>query len=311
MKAELVVRSEVPPTTWERFCRTHPMGSIALDGYVMGPPQYEPYGPYYNANHHEGVVRLATLSSAQQILNDVRMGLDKPFSRSGTFEAHVFVNDCDQDVCAAWFLLNHIRLTKKPTPELNRFINVAGTLDVTAGAFPYTPDMRILRELSWVFEPYTHFRRSGEMTRKDNAQYAAVIFDVEQRIGQHLEGRGQSTELDTRFELVGGGDGWSMVYEVGADARMGVFLSGIDAFVAIQQASDAHWRYSIGRRSQFIDFPLPEILARLNQEEGCTADAWGGAGTIGGSPRVNGSQLSPDIIERIINDEIAKQTKTS
>lgn len=305
MSVELHVRSEVSPMSWDVFRRTHPMGSIALDGYVTGPPQFDRNGPYYSANHHEGVVRLATLSTAQQVMTDVRMGLDKPFSRSGELEAEVYVNDCDEDVGAAWFLLNHIRTAKTPPPALNRFLNVAGTLDVTAGAFPYNPDMRLLRELGWVFAPYTSFRRSGEMAKKDNAQYKSVILEVEDRIGRHVEGRGESVELDMRFEVVGGGSDWKMVREIGADARMGVFMSGIDAFVSVQEIDEERWRYSIGRRSQFIDFPIPDILAALNREECCEDDCWGGAETIGGSPRVSGSALAPAQIEVIINSVVS------
>jgi hypothetical protein len=134
ISAELFVRTEIPPISWEDFITTHPVGSIALDGYVGEGPQFDPNGPYLNANHHEGVKRLETLSTAQQILMDVRMGMDKSFSKDGIFAPNVYVNDCDQDVCAAWFLLDNIHQSRNPSPALNRFINVAGT-------FPYDPGL--------------------------------------------------------------------------------------------------------------------------------------------------------------------------
>jgi len=46
---------------WRKFCVTHPPYSIALDGYVYGPPRFlEPTqgGPKANFNHHEDVDRL-------------------------------------------------------------------------------------------------------------------------------------------------------------------------------------------------------------------------------------------------------------
>lgn len=306
MSAELFVRSEIPPLTWQDFITTHPVGSIALDGYVGEGPQYESRGPYLNANHHEGVKRLETLSTAQQILMDVRMGLDKAFTKDGIFAPNVYVNDCDQDVCAAWFLLDNIEQAKAVTnPVLNRFINVAGTLDATAGAFPYDRDLKILGELAWVFEPYTMFRASGEMARKDNTQYRSVIQSVEARIQQHLMGRGSSSPIDARYNLVGGGQEWKMIEEVGKDGRVGALVDGIDAYVSVQELLNGRWRYTIGRRSELIPFDVPALIDHLNRVEACQEDRWGGATIIGGSPRVNGSKLSPVEVEKAINEYLA------
>ena len=307
MSAELFVRSEVSPLSWDEFKRTHPVGSIALDGYVGEGPEFEHDGPYYNANHHEGVKRLATLSTAQQILMDVQMGLDKPFTKEGIFAPNVYVNDCDQDVCAAWFLLDQISQTRAPSPALKRFINIAGTLDVTAGAFPYDPDLRILGELAWVFEPYTLFRASGEMAKKDNRQYKSVIEDVEGRIQKHLMGRGNAIPLDTEYKIVGGGKGWQMIQEIGKDGRVGALMDGIDAYVSVQELPDGRWRYTVGRRSEFEPFDVPGILEHMNQIEGCIDDCWGGATIVGGSPRVGGSKLPPADVEKGINEYIAHQ----
>lgn len=66
MSAELFVRTEIPPISWEEFKEHYPPGSIALDGFVGEAPKFDANGPYLNANHHEYVDRLATLSTAQQ-----------------------------------------------------------------------------------------------------------------------------------------------------------------------------------------------------------------------------------------------------
>lgn len=302
MSAELHVHSDRPPVAWESFTQTHPLGSIALDGYVSGPTRYQAVGPYQNFNHHEGVDRLSTGSTAQQVLRAVRMGLDKAFQREGQFGADVFVNDCDEDVCASWYLLENISQAKTVTnPALNRFVEVAGTLDVTAGAFPYDKDMELLGELAWVFEPYTLFRASGEMARKDNNQYRSVIQDVGHRIGRHLLGRGERVPLDLRYRTVGGGSGWAMIESVGKDGRIGALRDGIDAYVIAQQTGEARWRYTLGRRSVYIPFELPELYQLLNQAEPNRTDDWGGSDTIGGSPRTSGSQLSPERVTEIVN----------
>lgn len=301
MSAELFVQAEVSPLTWDRFKATRPVGSIALDGFVIGEPRYDARGPYLNANHHENVDRLATLSTAQQILVSAQMGLDKAFQAEGEFSPKVFVNDCDQDVCAAWYLLDNISEAMSPSPALNRFIQVAGLLDVTAGAFPFDPNMKLLSELAWVFEPYTEFRASGEMAKKDNEQYRSTITTVGSRIAMHLQGKGETAQLDTRYEVIGGGPGWSIITEIGKDGRVGVFRDGIDAFVVAQELEDDRWRYSIARRSEFTPFDIPEILKRLNDTEGSTNDLWGGASIVGGSPRVGASKLTPQVVEQVIN----------
>lgn len=299
---ELHVRTEVPALSWEEFVDTHPVGSIALDGYVAGEPHFEPKGPYLNVNHHEGVDRLATLTSAQQVLMKTRMGLDKAFMRYGVFAPKIFVNDCDQDVCAAWFLLNNIELTKSPTPALNRFISIAGTLDATAGAFPYDRDLDIFGELAWVFEPYAEFRASGEMANNDNEQFRAIINEVEDRIALHITGRGKSAEIDTAYTIIGGSKDWKMIEETGKDGRVGALVDGIDAYVTAQELPDQRWRYTVGRRSEYIPFDVQAILEALNEAEGCDEDRWGGAAIIGGSPRVNGSELIPQEVEAIVNE---------
>jgi hypothetical protein len=303
MSANLEVHSEIPPISWEEFISTHPAGSIALDGYVGEGPNFTRNGPYANANHHEGVKRLETLSTAQQILFNVQMGLDKAFTKDGVFAPNVYVNDCDQDVCAAWYLLNNINQTRHSSPALNRFIGVAGTLDSTAGAFPFDPDLKILGELAWVFEPYTMFRLSGEMAKKDNSQYRSVIQDVENRIQKHLIGRGDSVKLDTRYEIIGGGKDWKMIKESGKDGRVGAFMDGIDAYVSVQELPNDRWRYTIGRRSEYIPFDVEAHIADLDKaEEPSNNDHWGGATIVGGSPRVGGSKLSPEEVEKIINE---------
>lgn len=304
MSAELVVGASVPPLSWDDFRRTHPAGSIALDGYVGEAPKFDREGPYYNANHHEGVNRQATFSTAQQVLSALRLGLDTTFRAEGQFSPKVFVNDCDQDVCAAWYLLDNVEAAKNPSPALNRFINVAGTLDITAGAFPYDPDLRILGELAWVFEPYTDFRASGEINKKDDEQYREIIEGVGLRIGQHVAGKGEVVRLETQYKVIGGGKNWKLIEEIGRDGRLGALADGIDAYV-VAKSDGERWRYTVAKRSEYIPFDVPGHLANLNRVENCSEDRWGGSDTIGGSPRVGGSELSPSQVEAAINDYIA------
>ena len=295
-----------PPCQWEVFKDTKPTFSIALDGYVSGPPRFSPSGPYATFNHHEGTSRLETRATCAQVLMAIRQGLFRCFRKDGQPHAIVYVNDCDEDVCAAYFLLKHGWLSDHAmNPLLNRLVAIEDLLDATAGAYPFPADLPALRELAWVFEPYRRARLSGELDRKGPATYRGVVEDVESRILRHLTGKGDEIALDTRYERLGGGSGWAMIQEVGAQAKTGVLSDGIYAYVAVRQRPDGRWTYVVGRMSLFIDyFQVPAILDALNAAEDTTGkpDRWGGGDTIGGSPRVAGSKLAPDEVRRIVSE---------
>lgn len=307
MSAELHIRTNQSPLSWQEFRETHPPYSIALDGYVKDRPEFDPNGPFANMNHHEGVTRLATLSTSQQVLVNIQMGMDEAFTRDGEFSPLVFVNDCDQDVCTAWYLFDNIDEACNPSQALNRFVTYAGVLDATGGTFPYDKDLDIMGRIAWVFEPYNHFRSSGEMRHHDDAQYRHVVDEVCGRLGQHVRGEGGKKEIDIRYASLGGGDDWRMIREIGAMGRVGAINDGANAYVTVQNSGEGRWRYTIGKRSHFISFPVTTILDRLNQVERTIEDEWGGSDIIGGSPRVADSTLSPDIVEEIINQVLAEQ----
>ena len=301
MSAELHVYSEMPPLSWANFVASHPIGSIALDGYVKEPPLYEPDGHYLNADHHAGVDRLATYSTAQQLFVKIRMGLREAFTRDGIFGPHVFANDCDQDVALAWFLLDNIDAAENPSPELNGLVETAGRLDATAGAWPC--DLKTREQLAWVFEPYTDFKASGGLQNHDNDQYTSVIYGIGERIHAHLRGQGRSVELETDYEVIGGGPGWSMIVEHGKDGRIGAFQEGIKAYIIVKKLAGGKWRDTVGKVSEFVTFNVPKTLARFNFVEGCVGSAsrWDGSNLVGGSPRPYGTDLPPGVLEEEAN----------
>lgn len=289
--------------TWAQFLNQTPY-SIALDGYVRGGPRFT-YdrdgvlkGPYLNLNHHEEVDRLATRSTCAQVLMSLRQGLFQAFRDQHGPRAHVWVNDCDEDVCTAWTLLNnHCLAEGAVNPLVNRLVAMEDALDCTAGAYPFPQDLPVLREMAWVFEPYRQFRLNGGLDKRDPAAFRAIIQDVELRILQHVTGKGKEVPLDTRYELLGGNSRCSLVQEIGAQARTGMFSHGIRAFVSVRERPDGSNAYVIGKMSPFIPLDLLTLADDLNEEEHCPSeDLWGGGDTIIGSPRKAGSKLSTDEI---------------
>jgi hypothetical protein len=299
----LSMRPDITPLGWEEFCATHGPYTIGLDGYVASGSRFDATGPRLNLDHHTGVDRLATRASCAQVLLAIRQGLFDWFRDGQGPRAEVCVNDCDEDVCTSWFLLAHADLAAPGTnPPLDRLVNLVDLLDTTAGTYAIPADLSSLRELAWVFAPYHSFRQSGELDRRQPEGHWGVVAEVSSRIERHLGGRGSSCLLDGRYERLGGGPGWAMIREIGAQARIGATADGIRAYVAVRDRSDGRWAYVVGRASPFVPFDVPAVLRRLNEAEGAGEARWGGSDLVGGSPRARGSKLSPRELEGAINE---------
>lgn len=254
---------------WATFQREAPPFSIALDGYVIGPPAFAA-GPYANFDHHAGVDRLATRSTCMQVFLAIMLGLYSEFQKNGRPHAHVFVNDADQDTCLAiWLLCNPERLREMSLGQsVTTLLITEDILDCTGGAYPVSPDHLSIREQAWIFEPYMRARMEGRMACMDAETMHELIDEVCARITQSADETHETIELDARYEEVGGGPGWRLIIEHGAHARSALFAAGIRAFVSVRERADGAWTYSIGRMSPFIAFPLGALYTALNEAEG-------------------------------------------
>ncbi len=302
--------------TWNEFLAQNPPYSIALDGYVRGRPEFDCKGPHANYNHHEEVSRLGTRATCAQVHIAIKQGLFDTFRKDGQAHANVYVNDPDQDTSlAVWLLQNHHRLNRtRSEPLINRIVQIEDLIDTTAGAYPMELASPVMESLAWIFEPYTDARMHGRIPRMGAWEMRNIIELVGRRISDYTVGRGSRIPLDTRYDLLGGGRGWSMIHEKGPYARSELFLQGTKAFVSAADNKDGTFTYSIGKMSPFIPkelFPsLLDIYSTLNKEERLqdgAANSWGGGETSGGSPRMTGSRLPPKEIERIIRGLIAPQ----
>ena len=290
---------------WQDFINSKPRFSIALDGYVKGPPRFLIQGPYANFNHHEGVARIATRSTCAQVYYYIRLGLLDTFQKNGEPNARVYINDVDQDVClSCWLLKNSAKL------EGLRFDNVLvqlilfeDILDASAGAYPINPENPQIRRQAWIYEPYTQARTDGSIYSMSKKEMKDILRSVCTRIDAAIDGRGGEIELDTRFEKIGGGPGWQLINEKGPYARTKLFSKKIKAYVALVENKEDTYAYTIGKMSPFVIFPLERIYGALNKAEGLSSEenCWGGSAIIGGSPRKTGSRLTPEKVQQVIN----------
>jgi hypothetical protein len=293
------------------FVAAHPPYSIALDGYVRGEPflHHTPDGPFRNFNHHEAVDRSCTSATCEQVRRAVILGLFDLYGGAAARRADVWVNDCDQDVClATWILLNPDRAD---APWVRTLAYIEDLLDMSAGGFPMPEERDLLGEVRWVFEPYTGQRAA--ICGYDAAGMRGVIAEVHGRIERFLRGAGETLPLLGSYRQLGGGDGWVLAEVDHQHARQKMVEAGVRAAVELYARPAGRYSYAIWRRSEYIvDFPVLEILAALNDAEGLDeGDAqWGGSENVGGSPRVVGSRLEPAQVEAVVRAVIADRRAT-
>jgi dTDP-D-glucose 4,6-dehydratase len=103
--------------------------------------------------------------------------------------------------------------------------------------------------------------------------------------------------------------GFSIIDETGGnEARYWLYSRGMNAFVSrVSTSPDGTYVYSIGRRSQYVNFPVVQLMNALNSAED-HEDTWGGSDTIGGCGRQYRSKLSWEQIRDIIEEFFARRT---
>jgi len=290
MDIDRIVVSPRKSMTWEEFLNETPSGSIALDGAVKGGPKFDDASRHINFDHHEGVIREITMSTAMQVHYAIKGGLMESYS-----DCTIYINDTDQDVAlAVWLLINH-RLFEgsKSIPHMSRLLELDNRLDVTGGAFPQDLRDELLAQHNWVFRPYTELRCSGALANADESTLRSNLEAVLYRLDQFMMGDGGKVELNTAHELYYQGKFW-MANEVGGnEARYYLWSLGMKAFInRISTRADGKYVYSIGKRSRYISFPVLELYQVFSEAEGLPLEeGWGGSDIIGGSSRFHGSGL--------------------
>ena len=298
---KLIVEPRVTKS-WNEFIKQIPSYSIALDGYVKGPTNYQPKGPRLNVNHHEGIDRLSTRSSSAQIYILIKQGLLKRFKEDNDLKLNIYINHPDQDVCLAiWLLLNHKRIIKKNEYLIENLVNIEDKLDITGGAYPFDENSDIIKEIAWVFEPYTRARSFGKLDNANNNEIKQLIRSILTRIDKHCGGKSEKINLDARYKIIYSNKNWYMVDEIGAYARMRLVKDGIKAFVSVKKRFDGNYNYVLLKTNPFILFPINEMYHKLNKIEKNKIEKWGGGDIIGGSPRITGSKIKPEEMIEIIN----------
>jgi hypothetical protein len=313
MPIDLVVRPG-PALIREQFLATHPPYSVALDGYVFGEPwlHVSPTGPFRNFNHHESVDRSCTSATCEQARRAVVLGFYDLFRQAGARTALLHVNDCDQDVClATWVLMNPDRAAEPLVRVISQIVDL---LDMSAGVYPMPHERDLLGEVRWVFEPYVRARPG--LASMDGAAMREIIRDVHHRLDRFVMGAAEQQALVGEYTRLGGGDGWVLAEVTHQSARERMVAAGVRAAVELYgHAPGGRRLYTLWRRSEYVvDFPVRKLLEALNRAEGFAPvdpAGWGGADNVGGSPRGRGSQLEPGQVEAVVNAALGELRRES
>lgn len=301
--------------TWPEFIANTPARSIALDGMVKDPPAFDPKTLHFNFDHHHGVVRDATMSTAMQVEMAIKTGLMETLSVNGEPQGQIYINDTDEDTAlAVWLLLNHKLFEGTRTvPPISRLLNLSGKWDITGGSYPIALDADVAKQCFWVFEPYTNLRKSGELDKAGAQALYGNLLAVMSRITDLMMGQAGQIEPDLRHEILHSSPNYKIVREIGGtSARKYLFGQGMNAFIGIvSEQPDGRKVVTIGRRSQYIPFPVEELYAVYNLAEGLTTGSrWSGSSLIGGSPRLIGTRLTwqqlRDLTDPVIEAHLAK-----
>lgn len=263
--------------------------AVALDGYVEGPTRYEKDLSHISFNHHEGNDRFATRATCEQ----VALALS---GRPGRFWSEnplsIHVNDADADVCLSVWLLKNPGMAQNP--NVMRLVAAEGCLDTTAGCVIPAGDNNYLEQVAWVFDPCFSLG-----VKADEVSLRQVLRKVGKRIDAFVAGRARKARHTSTYSVVGSVGRVAIVQQAGPLARAAMSRDGIDAYVLLRDTAGRH--VSVGVTDPSVQVDLVNVYEVLNAlENKAKGDRWGGATTVGGSPRRKGTSLNPQVVAAVM-----------
>jgi hypothetical protein len=283
--------------SWEEFNSTK-LNSIALDGYVTDGPKWDETKLNANFDHHNGVVREATMSTAMQIYFAIKGGLMERYENS---TLNIYINDVDQDTTMAIWLIKNYKLFTgtNSVPHVNRIMSLNDKMDITGGAFPISINDNVYFQHCWIFQPYTELRTSGNIAKGDKQVFENCLEAIMSRLDKLLMGMAGEYKPKADYQILKSTDDLIVIDETlgGIEARHYLFAHDMikkSYLSIIAKKDDGSFVYTIGKKSRYIKLPLKEIFSKLNELEETLngSNCWGGSDIIGGSPRATGSRLS-------------------
>ncbi len=303
--------------------KKYPEGTIFLDGASQGEPFLDLSRQVLNLDHHEGCIRTFTLATCEQALLLTLRGLDikeRPWT--------IYANEPDLDtVLAIWVLLNgmHLRGEKTrirrkiiPLVRLEGLIDAHGLELQEFSGFPEDLLQRTSKRLQRLLDEEKQLKASGSWNEIDFLNYTAEqLRSVDRMIypSDYFEGL-RSVEEILRVDLTPNRTAvlcrsGSGIYELETDLKK---LYGKRLGLVILQKDPK--TYTVRQVDPFLPDTLEAVYRKLNILDPSVSSVdsenrWGGSAEIGGSPRRDGSRLSPQEIAYACQQAFRKPDLTS
>lgn len=279
-----------------------PEKSVALDGAVRGP-KIDNKRKVYSFDHHENCIRHISAATCVQILDALLLG----FNPSGF---NVYINDVDADTLLSVYLLMNPKMAKNKFVQ--DIVRNVGIIDAHGSFYPL--QKRIRKKLT-SFNNYVmhnlYHNFYNHLYHLKNEKFAMA--EQKLLIEESLEKVNNFFTKKLTIEIIEDplptykvtpetNAEWVMV-RAHADIFSTLYKSGFDKVVIWEYLSDQSISYTIAKKSEFVDFPVKEIIEELNKIE----NGWGGGSTIGGAPRNEDgsrSRIKPEDIVDIVNEII-------
>jgi hypothetical protein len=303
----------VPPKrfqSWDQFIRETPEYSIGLEVMDDTPGHRE---HHVHFDHHEGVIREATMSAALQAYIAVRQGrlMEKWLVKQKP--VNVYTWNADQDVCLAAFVLEYHELLERAegAPVLRWIVQYNNKIDVCGGLYPFNLDELVKNHFTWVFEPYRKQRMMGKVVG-DEELVKRTIREVCDRMIDLIEGRAGIAPIDVEPEILYRSPYGFVIADEKGDpaARLVLAAEGYTNLISlICTRPNGRRTYSVIRGSAYDDesFPVPKLIEAFQYaEDRQDIRIWGGSNLAAGSDSELGSSLPwtklRDIAEEVVRE---------
>lgn len=286
---------------------------VFLDGAGQFGPLIDNNQRLYNLDHHQDCLRAFTLATCQQALIVVLKGLE--LDRG---DWTVFANEPDLDtVFAIWVLLNHRRvrqLTPQQRDVILPLLHLEGAIDANGYeiaehcGLPQDVLSAEKARLDQLHAIELELKGSGGWEAADLAEYTqAMLLEIDKLV-YHTNDLTDYASVEEVYGHVDIGedrvavvcrDG-SGIYEV--ERRLKKTWGDRLGIVALERTAS---QYTLRRTAALATIDLAEAYGKLNlldpRVDGRPPEKrWGGSDEIGGSPRPEGTALTPREIGKIL-----------
>lgn len=265
-----------------------PPYSIAIDGAVQGP-ELDTENNRYSFDHHAGCLRFCTQASCQQVQTAILLGLNPE-------KFTVYLNDCDTDSClSVWLLQNFDRIKE---PLVMKLVNAVGIVDAHAGAISANG---MSKTVEYISSCECDFKRDSSYESITNSNLKYILEATLRRIDQYVDGEAaieiSKLEKHNDYKILRNENNYVVVESDNSHIYSTLYAAGFDRIVLVRYLDNGSLAVSLAKKSDFVDnFNLIKMYEELNKIE----TGWGGASSIGGSPRNSDGTRSKLPLEKIL-----------